>query len=172
MIITLLFLALASLAVAGALGILFAHRIVHAASAFLVCAAAVAGLHGLLDLRYLAAAQAALGVGLGGVLLLASLPGGARPPRLRRIARHGIAVAPLLAIVLLALARGEVSKPALALPPVWASRGSYLFALGQQMALAYLVPVLLICLLLAVAALGVRVRRHPEAEDAHERGEP
>jgi hypothetical protein len=53
----------------------------------------------------------------------------------------------------------------LGLPPVWASRGSYLFALGQQMALGYLAPVLLVCLLLAVSAVSIGVLMRPDGGD-------
>ena len=92
---TILFLALGTLAVAGAVWLLFARRIEHAVGAFLACAAAIAGLYALLNLQYLAAVQAVLGVGLGGALLASSALRGEDTPPLQRIARCGIGVAPL-----------------------------------------------------------------------------
>jgi NADH:ubiquinone oxidoreductase subunit 6 (subunit J) len=169
--ITVLFVALALLAVAGACGLLFARHTAHAAAAFLACAAALAGLYGLLDLRFAAAVQAALGVGLSGALLVTSLPRGEQSSPVRRVVRYGAAAVPLLVIILLAMARGRVSESALSLPPVWASRGSYLFALGQQMASSFLAPVLLICLLLAVSVLSIRVLLRSEAKPPPDRGE-
>jgi len=161
-IITVSFVALAVLALAGAGGLLFYRRVQHCVLSFLACVAALAGLYALLNLGLLAAMQLAVHAGLVSLLFL-ELPLAQSRATSRRSVWLLIAVAPFLAVTIWGLADGTLGEPALALPPVWAARGNVVSSLGQQLGTGYQVPFALVGLLTIVCIVSTAyvLRGHP-----------
>ncbi len=162
MIVPLTFAALATLAVAGGVGLLVFRKVQHCILALLVCNAAVAGLHLLLGLTFVAVIQAIVHVALVGLLLSAIAGKQETSPASRSALWLLIVPALFVAVASWSVTRGETNPPSLALPPVWAERTVYVQALGGKLASDYLVPFALAGLLLLTGVTGIHYYRSRE----------
>ena len=155
MIVPLTFATLATLAVAGGVGLLVFRKVRQCVLALLVSNAAIAGLHLLLGLTFIAVIQAVVHIALVGLLLSAVVDKQEARPASR--AHPWLLVIPVLfiAVASWSIVRGETSPPSLTLPPVWAARTVYVQALGGKLASDYLVPFALIGLLLLTSVTSI-----------------
>jgi NADH:ubiquinone oxidoreductase subunit 6 (subunit J) len=159
MTVTLLFAALAAIAILGAGGLLFLQRITHCLHSFLLCAAAVAGLYLLLNLQFIAVTQLTVGVVLVGIVVTVSLPGGRGQSHNAPRPWHILAAVAFMVIVCWGIMRGSIGEPILTSPPVWSVRGEYIPALGRELVSTHIVPFallglfILVCIISAVALL-------------------
>ena len=137
MIVTVLFVLLALLAVAGAGGALFLRRPLHGALSCTLCTAALAGLYLLLGSPFLAAVQLAA-VFMAGVLRVgAALVFGPRLPE-RRLRWPLLAGAALLGIAAWGIAAaavtaGRIGAPILRSVPMWAVQEEHVRAFGREL---------------------------------------
>jgi NADH:ubiquinone oxidoreductase subunit 6 (subunit J) len=81
---------------------------------------------------------------------------------------YALAAAPFAAIACWGVAEGKLGEPAPDLVPVWAARGSYLQAIGEQLLSAYFVPLLLAALLLLVAVVATAYLAAGDTEEGAE----
>ena len=155
------------LAVTGAGGVLLCRRPAQCCAAFILCCAALAGVYGFLDLRFAAIVQAAVGVGLCGLVFIIVLPWFERQDQ--RTGWYALTVVPLLALITWVLSRSAVRDLTAGPPlPMWAVAGSHLAALGREWIGRHAVLLILLGLLLLTSLVGVayliRDRRAPFPE--------
>jgi NADH:ubiquinone oxidoreductase subunit 6 (subunit J) len=155
MIVPLTYAALATLAVAGGIGLLLLRKVRHCIVALLISNAAIAGLHLLLGLTFVAVIQAVVHVALVGLLLSAVASEKEAAPAPKVTLWLLIAPALWIAISSWSILRGEVNPPSLPLSPVWAARTVYVEALGGKLASDYLVPFALAGLLLLTGVTSI-----------------
>jgi len=155
MIVPLTFAALATLAVAGGIGLLVFRKVRHCILALLVSNAAIAGLHLLLGLTFIAVVQAVVHIALVGLLLSAVVDKQEVIPAPKAALWLLIAPALFVAVASWSILRGETNPPSLTLPPVWAAGTVYVQALGDKLATDYLVPFALVGLLLLTGVTGI-----------------
>ena len=162
MIVPLTFAALTTLAVAGGIGLLVLRKVQHCVLAILVTNAAIAGLHLLLGLTFIAIIQAIVHLALVSLLLSAVVKGQETAPGSRNA--FGLLIVPALLVTIAAwsILRGETNPPSLTLPPVWAARTVYVQALGDKIATDYLVPFALAGVLLLAGVTGIHYYRSRE----------
>ena len=170
MIVTILFVPLVALALAGAAGVLLLKKIIPGICAFLLSITALAGLYFLLDASFLAALQLFFCFLSGSALIwgakrfdLAAQPTRPESPKTTAPARPNLArllVFVPLALILAAVAgwaivRGRIGAAVLQSPPLWAVQGEYIPALGQELLANNLVPFELIGLFLLIGLVIV-----------------
>jgi NADH:ubiquinone oxidoreductase subunit 6 (subunit J) len=155
MIVPLTFAALATLAVAGGVGLLLFHKVRHCVLALLVSNAAIAGLHLLLGLTFVAVTQAVVHIALVALLLSAVVDNQETGPASRATLWLLVVPALFIAVASWSIVRGETNPPSLALPPVWAAGTVYVQALGGKLASDYLVPLALLGLLLLTGVTSI-----------------
>jgi NADH:ubiquinone oxidoreductase subunit 6 (subunit J) len=65
------------------------------------------------------------------------------------------------------IAKGDIGEPTLNLPPIWASGGKHIAALGAEWNTQYAIPFALLGLLLLVAIAGTSrlLRKHGEGDN-------
>jgi NADH:ubiquinone oxidoreductase subunit 6 (subunit J) len=154
-IATIAFVVLALVSLAAVLGLLVSHRLPTAIASFGLYTAALVLMYVLLNLRFAAAVQLAVNVTLAAALWV-GIPGGEMEhvPKSSN-AWYALAAAPFAVLACWSVAQGTVGESAPDLIPVWATRGSYLQAVGGQLLSSYLVPFLLVALLLMVSVVAV-----------------
>lgn len=162
MIVPLTFAALATLAVAGGVGLLVFRKVQHCILATLVCNASIAGLHLLLGLTYVAVIQVIAHLALVSLLLSAVVKRQEATPASRNALWLLIVPALFIAVASWSILRGETNPPSLTLPPVWAARTVYVQALGDKLATDYLVPFALAGVLLLAGVTGMHYHRSRE----------
>lgn len=166
MTVTVLYTVLAAVAIVGAGGLLFLRRPVHCLLAFLLCATALAGLYLLLNMQFLAAVQITVGVGLVGAVLAANLSGELSQQRGQYRPWYILATIAFMAVVCWGIVTGAIGESTLTSPPVWAVRGGYIPALGQELTTTHIVPFALLGLLLLVCIVSTTylLRQHQERD--------
>ena len=155
MIVPLTYAILATLAVAGGIGLLLLRKVRHCILALLISNAAIAGLHLLLGMTFVAVIQAVVHVALVGLLLSAVVNRQETAPAPRTPLWLLIVPVLFISIASWSTVRGEINPPSLTLPPVWAARTVYVQALGDKLASDYLVPFALAGLLLLTGVTGI-----------------
>lgn len=153
MLFTVTFAILALLALVGAGGLLLYRRILPCLASFFTCAAALAGLYLLLNMQFMALVQLLTGFSLAGAWLTANLS--SFPEERHRPALRYLPPAVLLgAAICWSILRGRVGEPIPISSPVWAARGTYLSALGEQLSGPYVTLFVLVGLLLLAAMVS------------------
>ncbi|MBN1583882.1 MAG: hypothetical protein JXA89_24455 [Anaerolineae bacterium] len=156
MIVTLSFILLAFLAMAGAVGVLFFRRTLHCAYSFLLCCVALVGLCFLLNLAFLALVQLFTTLMIAGLLAVGTPGSQHNPASLLRPKLRWLPVALiLLAIIIWAIIGGRIGEPILQSTPIWAIHGERVAAFGQEMINNRLVLLELVGLFLLASIVSI-----------------
>ena len=171
MIASVLFVLLSLLAVAGAAGILCCRRVSYCGLSFLLCGTAVAGLHMLLNMRFLAALQLALSVALSSTVIVicqaALVSVSARESshfrRLLWCAPLGLLFA---ALGVWGIGSAEMGPAATSSAPMWAAPGEHIPSLGKELLTRYsaLFTLLGLLMLTGIVAAGYLTRQSQAKE--------
>lgn len=171
MIVTVLFVLLSLLAVAGAAGILCCRQVSYCGLSFLLCGTAVAGLHMLLNMQFLAALQLALSVALSSTVIVicqaALVSVNARESshfrRLLWCAPLGLLFA---ALGLWGIGSASIGPPATSSAPMWAARGEHVPSLGKELMTRYsaLFTLLGLLMLVGIVSAGYLIRQSQTKE--------
>jgi NADH:ubiquinone oxidoreductase subunit 6 (subunit J) len=154
-IATVAFVVLALLSLAAALALLISHHLATALASFGLHTTALVAMYALMNLRFLAAVQLAVNAAIAAALWVGTPSDEAdRGPR-SRSGWYALAVLPLAVLACWSVAKGSIGEPAPDQMPVWATRGTYLQAVGEQLLSSYLVPFLLVALLLIVSVVAI-----------------
>lgn len=164
MIVTLAFVLLALMAVAGAAGLLFMRRIDHCAWAFGITCVALGGLYLLLN-NFLAAAMQLVSLFILGSLLAVGWGAG----RTTGVSRAVWWVLPvglgLVALAGWAVLSGQISGiPSIAVP-IWTAREEWVVALGQELLRNYVILIELLGLFLLACLVGIAYVHRSQSPD-------
>jgi NADH-quinone oxidoreductase subunit J len=172
MMVTVIFVLLSILAVAGAAGILCCRRISYCGLSFLLCGTAVAGLYMLLNMQFLAALQIVLSVALSSTVVVicqAALisVNASESSHFRRL----LWCAPLgllfIALGLWGIGGASIGVPTTNSAPMWAARGEHVPSLGKELVSRYsaLFTLAGLLMLVGIVTAGFCIRQ-VQAEEA------